>query len=117
MNQTSENANAWESEQDDVWGDDDNVSYDRAIAEKEWSRLHETFGNVSSPTTTKKKRKKMPGRREQQNLTLSVILNIDTRLATEKELRRARKELCSRDLTRVGQKASSTATSLEDFEA
>lgn len=58
MDQTSENANAWESDQDDVWGDDDNVSYDRAIAEKEWSRLHETFGNVSSPTTSKKKKKK-----------------------------------------------------------
>lgn len=32
---------------DDVWGDDDNVSYDRSIAEREWSRLHENFGNVS----------------------------------------------------------------------
>jgi len=31
----------------DVWGDDDNVSYDRSIAEREWSRLHENFGNVS----------------------------------------------------------------------
>ncbi|KAG0027815.1 hypothetical protein BGZ81_005269 [Podila clonocystis] len=46
MDQTSENVNAWESDHDDVWGDDDNVSYDRAIAEKEWSRLHETFGNT-----------------------------------------------------------------------
>ncbi|KAG0081825.1 hypothetical protein BGZ93_010943 [Podila epicladia] len=46
MDQPSENVNAWESDHDDVWGDDDNVSYDRAIAEKEWSRLHETFGNT-----------------------------------------------------------------------
>ncbi|GJJ68823.1 hypothetical protein EMPS_01169 [Entomortierella parvispora] len=30
---------------DDIWGDDDNVSYDRSIAEREWSRLHENFGN------------------------------------------------------------------------
>ncbi|KAK3825949.1 MAG: hypothetical protein J3Q66DRAFT_329012 [Benniella sp.] len=31
---------------DDIWGDDDAVSYDRAIAEREWSRLHDTFGNT-----------------------------------------------------------------------
>ncbi|KAF9577472.1 hypothetical protein BGW38_007292 [Lunasporangiospora selenospora] len=37
---------------EDVWGDDDDtcgdadtVSYDRAIAEREWARLHENFGN------------------------------------------------------------------------
>ncbi|KAG0051142.1 hypothetical protein BGZ83_004044 [Gryganskiella cystojenkinii] len=33
------------SDHDDVWGDDEDVSYDRSIAEKEWSRLHENFGN------------------------------------------------------------------------
>ncbi|KAG0328909.1 hypothetical protein BG004_002446 [Podila humilis] len=43
---SSENGVAREGSQDDVWGDDDNVSYDRAIAEKEWSRMHETFGNT-----------------------------------------------------------------------
>ncbi|KAI7831174.1 hypothetical protein BC939DRAFT_221860 [Gamsiella multidivaricata] len=31
---------------DDIWDDGDNVSYDRAIAEREWSRLHDTFGNT-----------------------------------------------------------------------
>lgn len=39
----------WEDEggdNDDVWGNDDDVSYDRAIAQKEWDRLHENFGNV-----------------------------------------------------------------------
>ncbi|KAF8947569.1 hypothetical protein BGZ47_008714 [Haplosporangium gracile] len=38
----------WEDEggdNDDVWGNDDEVSYDRAIAQKEWDRLHENFGN------------------------------------------------------------------------
>ncbi|KAF9153113.1 hypothetical protein BG015_004053 [Linnemannia schmuckeri] len=40
---------AWEDEggdNDDVWGNDDEVSYDRAIAQKEWDRLHENFGNT-----------------------------------------------------------------------
>ncbi|KAF9538643.1 hypothetical protein EC957_006380 [Mortierella hygrophila] len=39
----------WEDEggaNDDVWGNDDDVSYDRAIAQKEWDRLHENFGNT-----------------------------------------------------------------------
>ncbi|KAF9932416.1 hypothetical protein FBU30_008268 [Linnemannia zychae] len=37
----------WEDDNgDDVWGNDDNVSYDRAIAQKEWDRLHENFGNA-----------------------------------------------------------------------
>ncbi|KAF9121579.1 hypothetical protein BGW39_010416 [Mortierella sp. 14UC] len=31
---------------DDVWGNDDEVSYDRTIAQKEWDRLHENFGNT-----------------------------------------------------------------------
>ncbi|KAF9960741.1 hypothetical protein BGZ72_006083 [Mortierella alpina] len=39
-------ANAWEDDGGDIWDDDDSISYDRAIAEKEWSRLHETFGNT-----------------------------------------------------------------------
>ncbi|KAG0250160.1 hypothetical protein BG011_008606 [Mortierella polycephala] len=42
--------NAWKEEEeedgDDIWDEGDNVSYDRTIAEKEWSRLHETFGNT-----------------------------------------------------------------------
>ncbi|KAF8957670.1 hypothetical protein BGZ46_002104 [Entomortierella lignicola] len=29
----------------DIWGDEDEISYDRAIAEKDWSRMNETFGN------------------------------------------------------------------------
>ncbi|KAF9087811.1 hypothetical protein BGX23_007853 [Mortierella sp. AD031] len=37
---------AWEDEGDDVWGNDDGVSYDRTIAQKEWDRLHENFGNA-----------------------------------------------------------------------
>ncbi|KAF9288136.1 hypothetical protein BGZ68_000753 [Mortierella alpina] len=37
---------AWEDDGGDIWDDDDSLSYDRAIAEKEWSRLHETFGNT-----------------------------------------------------------------------
>ncbi|KAF9408923.1 hypothetical protein BGZ94_002146 [Podila epigama] len=43
---SSEGMNAWESDQDDVWGDEDNVAYDRVIAEKEWSKLHENYGNA-----------------------------------------------------------------------
>ncbi|KAF9987408.1 F-actin-capping protein [Modicella reniformis] len=31
---------------DDIWDDSDNVLYDRSIAEREWSRLHDTFGNT-----------------------------------------------------------------------
>ncbi|KAG0221578.1 hypothetical protein B0O80DRAFT_446392 [Mortierella sp. GBAus27b] len=31
---------------DDIWDESDGVSYDRAIAEREWTRLHETFGNT-----------------------------------------------------------------------
>ncbi|KAF9178979.1 hypothetical protein BGZ51_007335 [Haplosporangium sp. Z 767] len=39
--------NAWEEDDgDDIWDESDNTSYDRAIAEKEWTRLHETFGNT-----------------------------------------------------------------------
>ncbi|KAF9113538.1 hypothetical protein BGX27_001348 [Mortierella sp. AM989] len=34
-----------ESDNDDIWGDDDNVSYDRAIAERDWSRMNDTFGS------------------------------------------------------------------------
>ncbi|ORZ01019.1 hypothetical protein BCR43DRAFT_434255 [Syncephalastrum racemosum] len=32
---------------DDVWAlsDEDNVEYDRAIAQKEWDRMHENHGN------------------------------------------------------------------------
>ena len=44
----------WEDEggdNDDVWGNDDEISYDRAIAQKEWDRLHENFGNVRTPLT------------------------------------------------------------------
>ncbi|KAI1317938.1 hypothetical protein EDD11_007460 [Mortierella claussenii] len=37
--------NAWEDDGDAIWDEDDNVSYDRAIAEREWSRLNDTFGN------------------------------------------------------------------------
>ncbi|KAG0234253.1 hypothetical protein BGW42_006758 [Actinomortierella wolfii] len=38
------------SDTDDIWGDDgslseNNVDYDRAIAEREWARMHENFGN------------------------------------------------------------------------
>lgn len=35
---------------DDIWAlsDEDNVEYDRAIAQKEWDRMHENHGNVSS---------------------------------------------------------------------
>lgn len=46
----------WEDEggdNDDVWGNDDEVSYDRAIAQKEWDRLHENFGNVRKDNITK----------------------------------------------------------------
>ncbi|KAG0316753.1 hypothetical protein BGZ99_006713 [Dissophora globulifera] len=35
-----------EDDNDDVWDDGDNLEYDRAIAEREWDRLHDTFGNT-----------------------------------------------------------------------
>ncbi|KAF9958530.1 hypothetical protein BGZ70_009169 [Mortierella alpina] len=44
--QSHSSVNAWEDDGGDIWDDDDSISYDRAIAEKEWSRLHETFGNT-----------------------------------------------------------------------
>ncbi|CAO3573339.1 unnamed protein product [Mortierella alpina] len=44
--QDHSSVNTWEDEGGDIWDDDDSISYDRAIAEKEWSRLHETFGNT-----------------------------------------------------------------------
>ncbi|KAF9917324.1 hypothetical protein BX616_001355 [Lobosporangium transversale] len=39
-------ADAQTEDGDDIWEDGDNVSYDRAIAEKEWSRMNDTFGNT-----------------------------------------------------------------------
>ncbi|KAF9934337.1 hypothetical protein BGZ67_003934 [Mortierella alpina] len=44
--QSHSSVNAWEDDGGDIWDDGDSISYDRAIAEKEWSRLHETFGNT-----------------------------------------------------------------------
>ncbi|KAF9435172.1 F-actin-capping protein [Entomortierella beljakovae] len=29
----------------DIWEDEDNISYDRAIAERDWTRMNDTFGN------------------------------------------------------------------------
>ncbi|KAK3843703.1 MAG: hypothetical protein J3R72DRAFT_440599 [Linnemannia gamsii] len=39
-------ADVWAEDNDDVWGNDDEISYDRTIAQKEWDRLHENFGNT-----------------------------------------------------------------------
>ncbi|KAG0198724.1 hypothetical protein BGX28_007864 [Mortierella sp. GBA30] len=44
--QDQSSVNVWEDDGDDIWDEGDSISYDRAIAEREWSRLHETFGNT-----------------------------------------------------------------------
>jgi hypothetical protein len=106
---------------DDIWGDDDAVSYDRAIAEREWSRLHDTFGNVRGRPGEKKK-KNSTGAGIHTPPPSAILMSSNPfhfcicSQDIEKELKKEKKAHCNRASIKVGQMVYSTGMNWEDFE-
>lgn len=102
-----------DSSGDDIWDESDAVSYDRTIAEREWSRLHDTFGSVR--VAVGEESTAMPWALRYTILTLQSIASC--RQDIERALKKERKAHCNKALIKAGQKACNMDMNWEDFEA
>lgn len=119
-NRSSTQVSGDDSSDDDIWDEGDAVSYDRTIAEREWSRLHDTFGNVRKNESRHGRLKRGAVRCCRFRGNAPLLPCFPLRLCSqdiERVLKKARKVRCNRASIKVGQKACSMDVNWEDFEA